>query len=633
MNEARYGWQSKLPRFIDTESTEIMQALEQFVPNPSESQLGSWKSSVNWLKREYEHCIREDAAAYNYSTILEYELPRDLRRPDVIVLQNGVVIVLEVKGRTGASQAARDQVGAYARDLAAYHSACASVPVIPLLVPTDGPASAKLIDGVWVVGPEGVHDFLLRLKNEYPNIGVDPIAFLREDAYSPLPTIVQAARQLFLQQPLPRIKRARAATEPAIGAITEIAHEAAKNKSRHLVLLSGVPGAGKTLVGLQVVHAGWLDSLSVERQTGRPSLPAVYLSGNGPLVQVLQDALKGEESDGRVFVQAIKNYISYYSRKPNSIPPEHLVVFDEAQRAHDAARVAKVHGKEIAESEPEHLIEICNRIPNWSVLVALIGSGQAIHVGEEGGVALWRQALEKACSDQNWTVHGAAKFKPEMENANFDVRWNESLNLDNEIRFHLTPKVHLYVESLLEDTSTITLSEIADELWSNGHRFLITRTLQAAKNYLIERYEDASEARYGILASSKDKDLEKYGVDNTFQTTKRLKVGPWFNRPKDDELSCCRLETVATEFSSQGLELDFALLGWGTDLLWDQNAWSMKGSRGTRDRVENPMQLRRNVYRVLLTRGRDGTIVFVPPSPKFDSTYMHLVQAGFRELV
>jgi DUF2075 family protein len=264
--------------------------------------------------------------------------------------------------------------------------------------------------------------------------------------------------------------------------------------------------------------------------------------------------------------------------------------------------------------------------------VALIGSGQAIHVGEEGGVPLWRRALEASDWNHNWTVHASEKFSQELDSAPFNVSWNENLNLDNEIRFHLTPKVHKFVEFLLEEDTTIDIRHLADELWESGHRYLVTRDLEQAKKYLRERYEDASEARYGLLASSKDKILERYGLDNTFQTTKRLKVGPWFNRPKDDELSCCRLETVATEFVSQGLELDCALMGWGSDLIWENSEWSMRCSRGTRGFVADPMQLRKNVYRVLLTRGRDGTVVFVPNDPMLDPTYSQLINAGFREL-
>src|SRR5262249_12087814 len=147
-------------------------------------------------------------------------------------------------------------------------------------------------------------------------------SFLAEDAYAPLPSIVQAARELFHNRPLPFIKRARASTEPALQYVTDVAHAAAGSKSRHLVLLSGVPGSGKTLVGLQLVHAHWLDDLAVARNGVRPAAPAVYLSGNGPLVAVLQHALREAGGGGRTFVQGIKQYVEYHARR-SAAPPEH----------------------------------------------------------------------------------------------------------------------------------------------------------------------------------------------------------------------------------------------------------------------------------------------------------------------
>jgi hypothetical protein len=161
---------------------------------------------------------------------------------------------------------------------------------------------------------------------------------------------------------------------------------------------------------------------------------------------------------------------------------------------------------------------------------------------------------------------------------------------------------------------------------------LVTRSLEEAQAYLRERYEQAPQARYGLLASSKDKWLTNYGVDNSFQTTKRLRVGPWYNADSADDASCCRLETVATEFSSQGLELDCTLLAWGSDYVRTAGQWSIEWSRGSRGAIRDPMSMRRNVYRVLLTRGRDGTVIFLPPTRELDETAVFLRDCGFRPL-
>ena len=627
----RYGWQSSLEAFSRSEPRVVRLQLQRFVTDASQEQVRAWDQSIPWLQRECRELEARDYTAKEYTAILEYELPRDSRRPDVIVLERGCVAVLELKGSLYPSRAAVDQAFGYARDLRAYHSACAGRNVTPVLLVRGGGVEAVKRDGVHVVGPEGLDSLLERLSALGESV-ISAQEFLALDAYAPLPTIVQAARELFHRRELPMIKRARAATDPALHYISAIARAAAQSRSRHLILLSGVPGSGKTLVGLQLVHAHWLDDLAIPRAGGRLTSPAVYLSGNGPLVQVLQDALKEAGGGGRTFVQAIKDYVRQHSRPGAPVPPEHLIVFDEAQRAHDAERVAHVHSRPIGSSEPGHLIEFCDRIPGWCVLVALIGDGQAIHVGEEGGVPLWNDAVRQSKCAADWSVHAAPAFAETFRDLPGPTQWNPVLSLDTEIRFHLTPKVHQFVAGLLNGLPGDQLCSLADELHDGGHRFLLTRDLEAARSYLRERYADARFARYGLVASSKDKWLPEFGVDNTFQTTKKLRVGPWYNANPDDAQSCCRLETVATEFSSQGLELDCALLAWGSDLLWDGDDWSIEFAGKNRPPLKDPLTVRKNVYRVLLTRGRDGTLVFVPPDARMHGTVERLKGVGMRML-
>jgi hypothetical protein len=627
----RFGWQSNLGLFNRAEPRVVRLQLQKFVADASPEQIRAWDQSIPWLQRECRELEARDAATREYTAILEYELPRDSRRPDVIVLERGCVAVLELKGALHASQAALDQAFGYARDLRAYHAACAGRNVTPVLLVRGAAAEAEEHDGVYVVAPEGLDSLLDRLA--VPSealLGVEE--FLAPDAYAPLPTIVQAARELFHHRELPMIKRARAATDPALQYISSVAKEAAKTKSRHLVLLSGVPGSGKTLVGLQLVHAHWLDDLSVPRASGRRASPAVYLSGNGPLVQVLQDALKDAGGGGRTFVQAIKEYVRQHLRPGRPVPPEHLIVFDEAQRAWDAERVARGHKGPIDKSEPEHLIDFCERIPEWCVLVALIGDGQAIHAGEEGGIALWRQALLKSNRQSQWTLHGAPSFQEDFLGLEASTVWNRVLSLDTELRFHLTPRVHEFVAALLHGSPSADLRLIANALHEGGHRFLLTRDLDAARSYLRERYADAKHSRYGLIASSKDKWLPSFGVDNTYWTTQQLRVDAWYNANPSDEMSCCQLRTVATEFSSQGLELDCALLAWGSDLTWQDDGWSIQFGGTNRPPLRDPLTVRKNVYRVLLTRGRDGTVIYVPPHKGLDRTFERLLEVGIRAL-
>jgi hypothetical protein len=627
----RYGWQSSLEIFSRSEPRVVRLQLQRFVADASPEQVRAWDQSIPWLQRECRELEARDNAARQFTAILEYELPRDSRRPDVIVLERGCVAVLELKGALHPSQAALDQAFGYARDLRAYHAACAGRAVVPVLLVRGGGANSFERDGVRVVGPEGLDSLLEKLATSDHSV-ISAEEFLAQDAYSPLPTIVQAARELFHRRELPSIKRARAATDPALQYISAIARVAAASNTRHLALLSGVPGSGKTLVGLQLVHAHWLDDLAVPRANGRSASPAVYLSGNGPLVQVLQHALEDGGGGGKTFVQDIKGYVKHHSRPGRPIPPEHLIVFDEAQRAHDAERVAHVHGLPVGMSEPEHLIDFCERIPGWCVLVALIGSGQAIHAGEEVGVPLWRDAIRNSKRAAEWTVHGAPAYSEVFRELPTATQWSPVLSLDTEIRFHLTPKVHQFVAGLLDGLPADTLRALADELHEGGHRFLLIRDRDVAQSYLRERYADARFARFGLFASSKDKWLPDYGVDNSFQTTKQLRVGPWYNADPAHDQSCCQLDTVATEFSSQGLELDCALLAWGSDLLWAETGWSIAFARGSRPPLRDPLTVRKNVYRVLLTRGRDGTVVFVPPDVRLNATFDRLNEVGMRTL-
>lgn len=628
----RAGWISDLPTFRSAEPRIVRLSLEHFVAAPGPNQISAWNGWIPDLQREADSLLHVHEPAAEYTAILEYELPRDQRRPDVVILEGGVVVVLELKGPQTGLQAGLDQVAAYARDLRAYHRECHDRPVVPVLVRAMEPDAPRVHDGVTIVGPRGLHPLLKDISRRLAGTPLAPAAFLDDDAYCPMPSIVQAARELFERGELPFIKRARAHTDPALRAITNIALEAAAKKERHVVMLTGVPGSGKTLVGLQLVHAHWLSPLAVPRQGKSATVPAVFLSGNGPLVAVLQDALASAGGGGKTFVQDIKKYVETYSKKRARTPPEHLVVFDEAQRAHDADRVAHVHGSERAQSEPEHLLEFMLRVPEWSVLVALVGTGQAIHVGEEGGIALWRDALVKLAHG-NWVVHAPANVEQALTEGRFAgaglaTRWNPSLNLDTELRHHLVPRVHAFVDGLLQDAPPADLARIARELREGGHRFLVTTDLGAAKQYLRERYGEAPRSRYGLVASSKDKLLADWGVDNSFQTTKKLRAGPWFNQPPTHPLSCCRLDTVATEFAAQGLELDMALLAWGTDFIRENGVWTNRLARGTQGKVHDALALRRNSYRVLLTRGRDGTVIFLPPVGEMKETIEHLERCG-----
>lgn len=630
------GWSSDLLRFREASAAYVVRSLEAFVSDASIQQIRAWDDSIPPLQREARELVERTKEADVYSAILEYQLPMEARRPDVVLLLGGPVLVLEIKGKLLPQRVDIDQAAAYARDLRGYHRECSDRTVEPALVLIKASGHLATESGVQIVGPDVLDEVAAALTEAHPGPRVDMERFLDASAYRPLPSLVEAARELLETGEISRIGSIDDKTRPTLELISQIARDAARTRTRHLVLLTGLPGTGKTLVGLQLAHARFLDDIAVERADGKPTAPAVYLSGNGPLVEVLQYELRGAGGGGKAFVRDVKAYVSTYSKRPDLVPPEHVLIFDEAQRAFDAEQVERKHtGGGDGRSEPEHFIEFAERVPEWCVVVGLIGTGQEIHIGEEGGLVQWRRAVEGSHRASEWTVHAPPDVADTFDGMS-RLEIDEPLHLRDEIRFHLANQVHLFVQMLLGEVPDRRLKEIGISLDQNGYHFRITRDLDAAKRYLRDRYFDDPDARYGLIASSKDRDLTSYGVMNDFQSTKRVQNGPWFADGDDDprSRSCRELRTCVTEFGCQGLELDASLLAWGSDFIREGGIWSNRLARGYQRpaHVRNPFQLRRNAYRVLLTRGRDATVVFVPPMRLLDETYAYFVEAGFREL-
>lgn len=639
-DQANRGWDSDFVRFAATPTSAIVARLRRFLVDASPEQLRAWDQSIPKLQEKVDDVreLREEAG--EYTAILEYELPLESRRTDAIFLLRESVVVIELKGKATPSDADIDQAHAYARDLRCYHAECDGRDVHPLLVPTGARGDLGTRRGVRICGPDALDRVVGEYDAAHSGQAIDPVRFLAGDAYRPLPTLVAAARELFRTGTLRRVKRAAAATQPAIDVITTIVHEAARTRTRRLVLLTGVPGAGKTLVGLSLVHSHFIDDLAVPRSRSntKPTSPAVFLSGNGPLVQVLQYELKSESGSGKTFVRDVKNYVRHYSRA-GRVPAEHVLVYDEAQRAYDAAMVAAKHPEMAneAKSEPELFVEFAERVPEWCVVVGLIGSGQEIHTGEEAGTIQWATAIRESGKRDQWIVHGPAALVETF--AGMGYLADGALNLDQSLRSHLSAHLHRYVAGIVaaQPAAADAQAALASELTEQGHDLRITRDLELAKAYLRERYADAPDARFGIVASSRDKDLERFGVKNDFQSTKSLRYGPWYGDREGAKggRSCRLLRDCVTEFGAQGLELDAVLLAWGTDFVLEDGRWNIDAARGYKKggpRVRDPWQLRANAYRVLLTRARDGTIVFVPQLPELDATYGYLVASGFLPL-
>lgn len=570
--------------------------------SPGDAQVAAWRDELAWLSASFKS-VPETC---DWGVVLEYELPDEGgRRPDVVVLTSNRLIVLEFKrGRMRPGHV--DQVKSYAADLKDYHSGCRDLPVDPVLVYTDHAGVRTEADGVMVVGPDRLPETLRALD------GFDGARDVREwvrGTYAPLPTLVSAAKRIFRDEPLPAIRRAESAGIPELlDTLHALAERAERNGERHLVLITGVPGSGKTLVGLQFVYEHGAD----ERRA------AVLYSGNDPLVQVLQHVLKSG-----VFVRRWHDF-DLQTGARNRLPDHHVLVFDEAQRAWDLDRMSE--RKHLDRSEPELVVGVAARLPNWSLVIGLIGEGQEIHLGEEAGLGQWAEAVRHA--PVGLTVHVPSHLAGVFEQCNVEV--DDRMNLTRTLRTHRAEESAEWTRAVLAG-DLAAASRLAGSLDAAGYELYVTTDLLAAKRYVLDRYDAAEDKTFGLLASSKARNLRPLGVDNEFQATQRLKIGPWFADPPSSPYSCRQLAAPVTEFQCQGLELDLPILCWGDDLGWDIGWRSRRTTRAARD----SHQLRLNSYRVLMTRGRDGLVVWVPPNlPHSDTSSVveTLRRAGMRPL-
>ena len=633
---ARRGWDSDFPEFGSAARSRVLSQLRRAYPESSPQEVDSWRRNVPELQREVSEVVQVHTDAADFTAVMEYELPMESRRADVVLLVGAAVVVLELKGKISPSDADIDQAHAYARDLSCYHRDCHSRPVHAVLVPTRMAGRARSERGVTICPPKLLDGLIAELSDAASPDPLRADRFLEADAYRPMPSLVRAARDLFRHQRPPQLWRAAANTDAAVECVQRIVREAYQTGTRRLVLVRGAPGSGKTLVGLRLAHSPRPGEYVAEGDG--PS--AIFLSGNGPLVEVLQYVLRPGGGGGKTFVRPIRDYVKRYSRNASAVPGERLVVFDEAQRAHDRERVADVHktSPETEKSEPEHFIEFAERQPDWSVVVGLIGDGQEIHLGEESGLALWAAALLQSPDPGAWRVHGPKSMARHFEGLAF--AGHPELSLDESIRSHFASQLHEFVARIVAgpDQAGAGMPELAQKLEREGHDLRITRDLAKAKRYLRERYSEDPEARFGLIASSRDRDLGMFGVPNDWQSTRRVRYGPWYNDSEDDPSgrSCRHLDEAVTEFGAQGLELDAVLLAWGTDFRIVDGSWSIDRARGYRpsghSRVRDPAALRANAYRVLLTRGRDAHVVFVPPLEELDETMKYLLDCGFRRL-
>ena len=640
------GWHGPIKDFVEEDRTIVRRALESFIEDAGSSQIRAWRDSIPMLQRVLKtmKTINEGAGIIvDDGTLLEYKLPMEGgRRPDVLVLENGVVIILEFKGKQNWGISDVDQAIGYKRDIENYHSVCqeGQHPVHAILVMTRRTEKYLEKDGIFISGPEDLPQLLASLTQDSNYPPLDAEHFLLGE-YVPLPSLIKAAKLHFLHSNLPTIRRASSNTDPAYFCAQEIIKNSHKTGRKKLILLSGVPGSGKTLVGIRLSYESEFSKLATTRLVPRsngtfqevtPPNASIFLSGNGPLVAVLKNAL-GRGSNQ--FIQDVRKYVQHHESGEKRIPLHHVIIFDEAQRAWDKGKVERRHKGVVEGSEPDMFVGMANRIPDWGAVVGLIGTGQEIHDGEESGMQQWVDAIVNTGEEENWDIHAPPGIIEQLDTGIIQSYSEPALTLNATIRTHFGEMLHYWVDGTLGHVETPyhDLVELYEQLKESGFKIYYTDNLRKAKMYLWNRYSKSPDARYGMICSSRDKSLGNHGM-KTLSWPKTLNYGRWYNESADHSDSCCALDLAITEFDSQGLELDFTIIGWGTDFIMKNNQWNndlAKRYAHTSD-IKDAFTLRRNAYRVLLTRARDGMILYLPSSELLNETREHLTKCGIEEL-
>lgn len=634
------------------------------------AQTRSWSGALPLLRDALDGVLAIRPEAASWRILLEFPLYRLRRRVDLIVLTDDYVVVVELKvGERKFLGTDRRQVEEYALDLRDFHKASAALRLVPCLWCTKAPTQSgyPLIGGANVapvneLGQGDLGPFLGRL----PRTNSGAVRAVREEwskaAYRPVPSVIQAATTLFAGHDVRELAHADADNlEVTAARVVELVDQAKESGGRYLIFVTGVPGSGKTLAGLQVVHSAVENG---EEQEGE----IVYLSGNTPLVTVLRESLaldryrqarhRGEalkksaaRREVRTQVQHIIDFLREYLTKDTERPPDvHAIVFDEAQRAWDRAQGKRKFDR--SASEPQLLIEIMNRHDDWCVLIGLIGGGQEINSGEEG-VTGWGKALRQLHADelQGWEVFAAGKALTGDSSTgglslgelpeSVELHADEKLRLTVPLRSYRSPFVADWVAAVLEGDAQAArriMSDIA------SYPVLMTRELEEARVWLEQ--QGRGERRYGLVASSGARRLRAEGLGVSLNATDREKIAYWYLNKPGDVRSSFALEVTANEYTTQGLELDFVGLCWGGDFGWSRrrDAWCHRAFRGNRWTVSRSPERKRyteNSYRVLLTRAREGIVLWVPQGSAedptrnpawYEETTEYLAECGVRQL-
>lgn len=659
-NRAYYS--ATLDEFLKTSSQTIRGYIgEHHSQEVVHQQTNAWEEQIKILQEQLKNIDQAHIC-------FELLIPRMGRRADVVLLIDGIIFVIEFKvGESQYRQADLRQAQGYALDLSCFHEASHNRVIIPVLISTKAlPINFSLdINALGVTetikaNSENlayiIDSCLMIYKSQQK---LNPQDWLKSQ-YKPTPTIIEAAQALYNNHDVKEIARSDAdAVNLAETAdrLNDIIHQSRLLKKKTICFVTGVPGAGKTLVGLQI---------ATTHNNPKDEEHAVFLSGNGPLVDVLREALARDRSKAQKalnnnkqqsisdarretasFIQNIHHFRDEALKDKIRPPIEKVVIFDEAQRAWNQQKTSEFMQKKrnqgnFNQSEPEFLISVMNRHDDWCVIIALIGGGQEINNGE-AGLNGWFSALYKNFND--WTIFYSDKLKQkEYAGSDVDIKLLEKtrsfsehcLHLSTSMRSFRAERLSHFVHYLIHGQANQAKDEyqqIADK-----YPLFLTRDLSKAKIWIKNRVKGLESC--GLIASSGAKRLKANGIFVENEIT----AENWFLNDFDDVRSSHFLEDAATEFLIQGLELDWCIVGWDADYRHTGEIfehWSFKGSRWMRVKQDDKQRYLENAYRVLLTRARQGMIIYIPlgdvqdktRSPDFyDKTYLYLQECGLTEL-
>ena len=578
------------------------------------------------------------------TVFFEYVVPRIGSRIDAVVITGSAVVVIEFKiGASRFTRADENQLWDYALDLKNFHQGSHDASIFPILVATEANDEPPILsephhDSVYSpmrATPGSLRKLFEAIYQRAQQGTLNPEIWSKSP-YQPTPTIIQAAQALYANHSVDAITRNDAGRENlshTSQSVEEIVEQTRQTGGRSIVFITGVPGAGKTLVGLNIA--------TKRREIGSPA-HAVYLSGNGPLVKVLCEALTRDEVSSlkalgkrktKVEVgQPIKSFIQnvHHFRdaglRDAAAPSDHVVIFDEAQRAWNREMTSdfmrrKKGQPDFDSSEPEFLISYLDRHRDWAVIICLVGGGQEINRGE-AGISAWFDAVREKFP--HWQVYapsallgaeyGAASALKSLQGRH-NLNLRSGLHLATSIRSFRAERVSDFVHAML--TCDLARSRELFKEVMNKYPIVITRDLDRAKAWIKSNARGSE--RIGIVASSAAARLKPHAIDI------RVAIDPvhWFLNSADDTRSSMYLEDAATEFQVQGLELDWTCVTWDADLRLTRGAWeyhSFVGSRWNRVIMPDRRRYLLNAYRVLLTRARQGMAIFVPPGSKDDPT-------------